>query len=354
MRGWGGAEVWMLETAQALRQRGFAADIVTQPDAELLVRARRIGVPVAAVPIRFDAAPWTVARLWAHFRRHRTSAILTNLTKDLKAAALAGRLAGVPVILASRESDFPLKNKAYYRWYFGRLATGLLVNSLATRDTILASAPWLAPERVHLLYKGIDTQRFVLRAAAPRSGTVGFVGQLIARKGLHELMAAWRYLETEFAILEPRLRLAGEGPLRPVLEAWRTRLHHPERVEICGYREDVASFYAGLDLLVLPSHAEGFGLAAAEAAACGVPVVGTNASSLPEIVVDGETGLLVPPHDSAALARAMARLLTDTELASRLGRAGRRRVEAEFPRDKLLQRLLVLTGGRDDDERITS
>lgn len=117
-------------------------------------------MPTAAIPIRFDAAPWTLALLFGRLRRWHPRAVIANLTKDLKAAAPAACLAGVPCRLATRESDFPLKAKAYYRWYFTRAATGLLANSEATRRTVLASAPWLDPARVHLLYKGVDLVRF--------------------------------------------------------------------------------------------------------------------------------------------------------------------------------------------------
>lgn len=349
MRSWGGAEVWMLETAAALQRRGVAAELVAQPDSVLHARARDAGVPVAAIPIRFDAAPWTIARLATHLRRAQVTAIVANLTKDLKAAAVAGHLAGVPVILGSRESDFPLKNKAYYRWYFGRLATGVLVNSRATRDTVVRSAPWLDRDRIHLLYKGVDLERFTRRKQAPGAGVVGFVGQLIERKGLRDLMSAWDRLEAGgpgFRLPEAaRVLIAGEGPLRETLDTWRRRLRRPERVVILGYRDDIASFYHELDVLVMPSRAEGFGLAAAEAAACGVPVVATDASSLPEIVVHERTGLLVPPDDPTALARGVARLLGDPTAAARLGRAGREHVAREFPQSETLRRLLALTGG---------
>jgi glycosyltransferase involved in cell wall biosynthesis len=106
----------------------------------------------------------------------------------------------------------------------------------------------------------------------------------------------------------------------------------------------VAQFYRGLHILAMPSHAEGFGLAAAEALACGVPVIAGDASSLPEIVSDGETGLLVPPGDAEALCAALQRLLDDPSLARRLGQAGRRSVVARYPRDKTLDRFLELTG----------
>ena len=138
--------------------------------------------------------------------------------------------------------------------------------------------------------------------------------------------------------------IAGAGPLRARLEAWRAGLLCPGAVELAGHLEDLVPFYHGLDVLALPSLSEGFGLVAAEAGACGVPVVAARASSLPEIVDDGVSGLLTAPGDPVALAAALRRLLADPGLAARLGAAGRARVTVRFDRDRSLDRLLELTG----------
>jgi len=334
--------MWFVDAACGLRDRGLQVSVVAQPDSALLPHAAAADIPRVSIPIRFDGAPWTVARLWAYFRRQRVTAVITNMTKDLKVAGVAGRLAGVAVILASRESDFPLKNNLVYRSFFGHVATGLLVNSHATRTTVMDSAPWLAPQRVHLLYKGIDLVRFCPRRRASGPPRVGFVGQLIERKGLPELMTAWQRLEANGPPAEASLEIAGEGPLRSRLEDWRTQLRHPDRVHLHGFVQRVEKFIADLDCLVLPSHLEGFGLAAAEASACGVPVIAARASSLPEVVLDGETGLLVPPGDPVALAAAIGDLLGDARLRARFGEAGRRHVSTRFDREAMLDRLCTL------------
>ena len=350
LRTWGGAEVWILDTARRLHDAGYRVSVIAQPGAELLRRARAADLATAAIPIRFDGAPWTVARLARRFARDRVSAVVANLTKDLKAAAVAGRLVGVPAIFASRESDFPLKDKIYYRWYFNRLSSGVIVNSEATRRTVLASAPWLAAERVHLLYKGVDTRRFSPAASPPprppgSAVVVGFAGQLIPRKGLVDLQAAWDILQRTSAA-PPRLRLAGQGPLADDLARWRAALPRPADVELLGHREDMVSFYRDIDILVLPSYSEGFGLAAAEAAACAVPVIATQASSLPEIVLHNRTGLLVPPGQPEALAAAVSVLGDDPDRRHDLGRAGRRHVQESFAQEIWLRKLLDLTGAR--------
>jgi len=341
----GGAEIWMLDAARGLQERGHRVSFVAQPDGQLFLRARRNGFPTRGIPIRFDGAPWTLARLYRHFRHDGVDALYCNLTKDLKAAGVAGRMAGVRVILASRESDFPLKQKLYYRWYFNQIASGIVVNSEATRRTVLDSVPWLAPPRVHLLYKGVDLDRFHPAGVPPAVPTVGFVGQLVARKGLLEVMTAWEQLEREDLSPRPRLRLAGEGEWHGRLQSWRRSLRNPDLVEIHGFVEEIAEFLGGLSFLIMPSRAEGFGLAAAEASACGIPVIAADASSLPEVVHHERTGILIPPRNAGALAGAIRRLLAEPDLCSQLGRQGRQLMKEQFNREIMLDRLQKLVGG---------
>jgi len=109
-----------------------------------------------------------------------------------------------------------------------------------------------------------------------------------------------------------------------------------EHVRFEGFCEDVPRLLGELDLLVLPSLWEGFGLVLLEAMAAGRPVVASAVGPIPEVVADGETGLLVPPEDPAALADAIVRVLLDADLAARLGGAGRRRVERFFGIERMV------------------
>jgi glycosyltransferase involved in cell wall biosynthesis len=342
MRSLGGAELWHLDAARGLQARGHRVVVVGQPGSPLLLRAAADGLETAGVPIRCDGAPWTIAQLAALLRARGITAVLCNRLKDLKAAGVAAHLAGVRVVLKSRESDHPLRRRPHYRWYYGRVATGVLVNSRATLRTTLDSAPWLPPARVHLLYKGIDGDRFHADPEPPGRPVVGFAGTLDERKGVPLLMAAWPRVLAAARGAPPLLRIAGEGPLRGALEAWRAGLPDPGGVELAGWVEDMPAFHRGLALLAVPSRYEGFGLAAAEAGACGRPVVATRASSLPEVVSDGETGLLVPPDDPAALAGAILRLLEDPDLRRGLGAAAAGFVRARFDREESLTRLADL------------
>jgi glycosyltransferase involved in cell wall biosynthesis len=108
-------------------------------------------------------------------------------------------------------------------------------------------------------------------------------------------------------------------------------------VRFAGFRRDIQRLLAGSDVMVLPSHWEGFGLVLLEAMEAGIPVVATRVGAIPEVVAEGETGLIVPPRDPDALAAAMARLLGNPDTARKMGAAGRRRLETVFTMERAVR-----------------
>lgn len=171
-----------------------------------------------------------------------------------------------------------------------------------------------------------------------------FVGRLAAYKGLATLVAAAARTEHRFAVV-------GEGPLASEVAAQVRELGLASRVALVGHVDDPRPWYAACDLLVLPStsNLEAFGVVQIEAMAFGRPVVSSALESgVTWVNRDGVTGLTVPPGDSAALAAAVSRLMSDPELRQRLGEGGRRRVEAEFSAAATasgLERLVAELGG---------
>jgi glycosyltransferase involved in cell wall biosynthesis len=163
---------------------------------------------------------------------------------------------------------------------------------------------------------------------APDARVIGVVAQLIESKGHADLLRA---LPAVIAA-EPGTRLAcfGRGPLEARLRHQAAALGIADRVVFAGFRADLPRLLGALDLVVHPATAEGLGVALLEAAAARRPIVATAAGGVPEIVRDGETGLLVPPRDAVALARAIVRLLGDSALARSLGDAARDHVAARF------------------------
>jgi glycosyltransferase involved in cell wall biosynthesis len=187
--------------------------------------------------------------------------------------------------------------------------------------------------KLSLIRNGIDPHRFrvardqrlrIALAGNSAAPAVLTAARLTQQKALGVLLAA--------AALVPdaTFLLAGEGPERPALEAMAAELGISSRVRFLGARHDIAELLALSDLFVLPSLAEGLPISVLEAMASARPVVATRIGGTDEVVVEGETGLLVPAGDAEALSAAIRRVLGDPGLARRLGEAGRARVHQEF------------------------
>jgi len=196
-------------------------------------------------------------------------------------------------------------------------ATGLRLAEAAARY-----AP--AGKPVTVVPYGVDLREFRPRPRQARSEVVvGAVARLSREKGLHYLLEAFALVTGRHP--QARLVLAGEGPERRRLERLAARLGLGERVRFLGEvpHERVPEVLEQLDIFAMPSTYEGFGVAALEAEAMDLPVVASRVHGIPDVVVDGETGLLVPPRDRQALAAALDRLVADGDLRRRLGQAGR-------------------------------
>ena len=191
---------------------------------------------------------------------------------------------------------------------------------------------------VRRIYNGVDLSRYEQQEACctlpeeygmePGSQLVGVVARLEPEKGHPTLLEAWpRVLR---AVPDAYLLIVGEGSRREALEAQARELRIAHRVVFTGRRDDVPAVTAALDVAVLPSYREAQGLSVLEAMALSRPVVASNVGGIPEMIEDGVTGLLVPPHDAEALAGAITRLLRDHPYADTLARAGHDLVHDRF------------------------
>jgi glycosyltransferase involved in cell wall biosynthesis len=204
-----------------------------------------------------------------------------------------------------------------------RLGGRVVVASRALR-TYAVSCIGLPEDRVDVVPNGLDLARWTL----PHEGGAGvlWVGLMVPVKRLDVLAEAMALLPEVPAVL------AGSGPDRPAV---------PPNVTMPGFVADVRPLLAKADVLVLPSAAENCPLVVLQAMAAGLPVVASGVGGVPELVADGETGLLVPPGDAEALADALRNLLRDKALRARMGVAGRARVEREFTLARCVDGLLA-------------
>jgi len=192
-------------------------------------------------------------------------------------------------------------------------------------------------QRVRLIPSGIDPGGYQACAREPRShgkqAVVGIVAALEKRKGHRFLLEAAALLKGQGHDL--RYFLAGDGPLRLQLEEMAEKFNLKDEVRFFGFVADTAAFLSKVDIFVLPSLYEGLGVAALEAMAAGKPVIASRVGGLTELVIDAETGFLVPTQDGAALAKAIAVLAGDRAMAQRMGARGAERVRSHFTLERM-------------------
>jgi glycosyltransferase involved in cell wall biosynthesis len=217
-----------------------------------------------------------------------------------------------------------------------RLCFAIVAVSEATRQSLVRQG--YPAGRVVTIHNGVAPAAPAASVRLLEGPTVLEVARLAEVKGQRTLLRALPRLDAG-AVFVGRDLEAGGAYLRE-LEAEADRLGVAQRVVFADYRPDVPALIAGCDVFCLPSSAEGLPLVVLEAMAQGKPVVATTVGGTPELVADGETGLLVPPDDADALAAALARVLADEDYARRLGEAGKARVEREFSAERAAERVL--------------
>lgn len=323
---------------EGLRARGHENVLAGVPGGAPGIAARERGFEVVEVPMRNDLDWPAVGRLRAAIEAERIDLVHLHTGRANWLGGWAARRAGRPAI-TTRRMDRRVKRGWRTRLIYGRLVRRVAAISPAVLRCLHEGG---VPEAMtRLVWSSVDPaslaptrSRDEVRAALEVPGSAPFVlaaGALVERKGFDVLVDAFALLQVAGAILW----IAGEGD--PAALKKRVERHGlAGRVRLLGRRNDVPDLLAAADVFAMPSRAEGLGIAALEAMAAGLPVVASRVGGLGEVVLDGETGRLVPPGDAAALARALDEVLGDATLRVRLGAAGRARVQAEFTADRMV------------------
>ena len=354
----GGAQEYVRSLVERMDPQRYDVDVVSLTDGPTIRRMTASGVAVTVLDEASDEE--ATRRLVEHLRRRRTQVVHNHMYR--------AEIVGTRAALRLGELGLP-------RPYIVATIHSSRVRSPEDRELVAALTPrmdrLIAVSRsieakidregrtgapVELIYNGVDLSRYDRLEACctlPEeygfpvgSPLVGIVARLEPEKGHATLLEAWPQVLEH--VPGARLLIVGEGSLRESLEAQAgtlsllgepcdgdhcvgTRGARPgAKVVFTGRRDDVPSVTAALDVAVLPSYREALGLAILEAMALSRPVVATSVGGIPEMVVDGVTGLLVPPHDPDALAGAITRLLTDHPLADMVARAGHDLVHDRF------------------------
>lgn len=281
------------------------------------------------------------------FRRHRAEAALVEYGDTAVWVVDACRRAGVPLVVHFHGYDASLhetlrENRESYPRMFQAAAALVAVSRAMRRQLISLGAP---PEKVHCNHYGVDCADFGGGDPAAAPPTFVAVGRFTPKKAPQLTLAA--FAEARRACPEARLRMVGDGPLLAECRALAGELGLGDSVTFLGaqphevVREEVrrARAFVQHSVVAESGDSEGTPVAIIEAGATGLPVVSTRHAGIPDVVVEGETGLLVDEGDVGGMAAHLSALARDPELAGRMGRAARRRVEEHFTMEGSLERL---------------
>lgn len=336
----GGQEGRIFKEMTAMRARGHHVEAICQPQAMLVDRLTDAGFTVHKVrmdgPVNYLKG---VAAVRGILKEGRFDVLNTHSRRDTVIAALAGRLAGTPLIVRTRH----LSNKVGSMWSYTRLPHRVTTVSDHVRHYLIERG--VPANKVATVYSPIvlpaPVERSTLRdelGLADDDVIVGCVAVMRATKGHKDLIDAIAPLMAT----RPKLHLVFVGGGSPVFEQTQdyiAQLGLQDRIHLMGMRRDVPNLLAGFDLFALATQQEASGTVYVEAQASGLPVIGTNVGGVSEMFRDGQTGILVPPKDPAALTHALQRLIDDVDLRHRMGEAGRKMVweEAVFSPARLAE-----------------
>jgi glycosyltransferase involved in cell wall biosynthesis len=338
-----GSEAHLLQLLPDLRERGWDVRFLMlhedEPGAwEFADELRGRGVPLDDVRLRADVDPLAFGEVLAHLIRTRPRILHTHLVHADVYGQLAGSLTRVPYRLSTKHGFNEFREG---RWFgladrsVGSLAHVHIAISQGLAQ-YLAQTEGFGEEDFEIVHYGIASDG----AATPYAGhepRLLCVGRLIPIKGHLVLLRALAQARSRM----PRivLDIAGRGPLAPALRLYANELGLADAVRFLGFVSPVQRAFQDSAIVVVPSLGEGFGMVALEAMERARPVIASAVGGLPEIVADGETGLVVPSGDADALADAIVTLAGDLDRASAMGRAGRVRALAEFTPEKCVRQI---------------
>jgi len=345
LRTFGGGERWLLEAAEGLASRGHEVTVAARVESALATRARHAGYDTLEVPMRGDGDPMSIFPLANWLRSTRADVASVNVQRAVRIGAVAAAMAGVPGVVERRGLLFPVKPSAINRFTYRRLVSRVIANCGAIADD-LAAGGVVPAERIVVIPNGIEPERvsagageelraeLCLEAGTP---TVVVIGRLVPDKGHEVALEAFAKIVER----EPRAQLlvVGAGKLRHQLREMASKMLPEGSWRFLGHRSDVDAVLAAGTVVLVSSFREGMPHVVLEAMAAGTPIVATGVAGIPEMLRDGQDGLLVEPGDVDATAAAVLRLLDDRESADAMAASARRRVLAEFSLETMIDRV---------------
>jgi len=341
-----GAAIQVWDLVQGLQARGHDIVLATRPGSHWAERAASAGLTYYGLPMASELDLRSVLELVRLLRRHRIQVVHAHKGRARTLILLAGLFTGMPVLVLNRGVSFPL-DRFNRLGYITRRVTAIIAVCEAIKMSLVRAG---VPEaKIRVIYSGTDTERFHpgvdrtrIREELGLTRAQFLVTQIGVRdgKGNGDVMEAMATVTARAP--SAHLLMVGARDPRAVHERAQG-LGLKRNFHVLGFREDVPEILAGSDCCVDASY-RGLGLTGTlrESLAVATPVVATAVEGNPELVIEGETGLLFPPRDVPALARAITRVMSDPVLARQTADAGRRRVELLFSTRRKVERVEAL------------
>lgn len=338
--GWRGGEQQASWLIQGLVRRGHRVTVAGRRRGAFLAsdhggsQVERISLPFSS-----ELDLWSAWRLARVVKNRAIDILHAHTSHAHTAACLARMLARRGKVVVSRRVSFAPKPHALNRWKYGLPDRFISVSGKV--DEVLEEYG-IDTDRREVVYSSVDPAR--LEVAPISRGDLGVpesvpllvtAGALVGHKDIETLVAAMPLVLAQFS--EARLVVAGEGELRPAIEAKIAQLGLAAAITMLGHRTDAPSIIRAGDVYVSSSWSEGLGTSVLEALACKTPVVATRAGGVPEMVLDGETGYLVPNRDPEALGKAVVDSLRNRDHARAMAEKGRELVEKQFVVERMIE-----------------
>lgn len=349
--GWGGQEIRIITEAEGLIKKGHRIIIAAPPDAMIIKQAKTKNIETVPLSMERFSVLGPIKKIIDIINKYEIDIVNTHSSRDSWLASIAARLSSKkPVIIRTRHLSTPISNNLLSRIVYNHLPHKIITTGESIKDSMIEENHF-NPDKIVSIPTGIDLDKFNNEGEGTNLRNTLNVTENIPLIGMVSVLRSWKghlYLleaipEVIKAFPDARFIITGDGPYKDVIEEKIRAMDIQRYIIMTGYRDDIPAILSAIDLLVFPSYAnEGVPQAVLQAFAMGKTVIASDVGSVSEVVLDYETGILVSPCNSKALAENIIGLLKDKDKKEKMAAAGRRLVEAQYSLEKMLDKTELL------------
>jgi glycosyltransferase involved in cell wall biosynthesis len=348
-KGWGGQEIRILGECKALIEIGHDVQIAAQPDSQLFTKAKQADINTHPVRMHKGLALGALWRLIRIINRENIHILHSHSSVDARLGGLAARLTKTPIV-RSRHLSTPIKTNWTSWFLYMRLADHVITSGESIRRAMIDNNK-MSPQRITSIPAGIDKNLFYPRPPDPalkrelglneKHFIVGIVAVLRSWKGHRYLFEAIANYKTQNPDI--RLLVLGDGPTRSNLEQLKRDLCLEQEILMLGHIIDTPRYYSIMDCVVLSSYSnEATSQTLPQAMLMEKPVIGTNVGSIPEVIIDGKTGILITPKNPEQIKNALHRLYENDKERQLFAQQGKSHALSHFTKDRMTTKTIEI------------